>query len=260
MGAMSQATPFAESPRRPEKGEDQLAEINRKLDLLTEQVSYLYRRTAAIEELKDELMPVARDAMGALSEELVTLEHEFNSEEVVYLLRKLLRNTPRFIRLLDRLESIDGLVTEIEPLSKEVVRTVVDELEGVEQRGHFRVLKGALRALDQISSRITDDDIEALITNSALLVDTARNVARPEVLSMFARVVEAIGASDDALPERVGIIRLLRAMRDPRVQAGLGVGLNVLSAVGESVQPSLEAKDAAHEALQLGPGREMREE
>ena len=92
----------------------QLALINRKLDVLGGQVQHLYERTVALEELKDELMPIARDAMGALANELQEMEHELNSEELVELARKLLRNTPTLIRALDRLESVDGLVAERE--------------------------------------------------------------------------------------------------------------------------------------------------
>ena len=112
----------------------QLMAMDAKLDILTEQMGHLYRRTVALEELKDELMRIAKDGMAALTVELSEIEHEFNAEEIQHLLRKALRSTPRLIRLLDMLESVDGLVTEIEPLGKEVMKDLVCKLHTAEEK------------------------------------------------------------------------------------------------------------------------------
>lgn len=229
-------------PPREDGGEElreQLAAMNRKLDLLTEQVAYLHRRTRAVDELKDELMPVARDAMAALSEELTAVEHEFNSEEVIYLLRKLVRNTPRFIRLLDHLESVEDFAQELAPLGKDVVRTVVTELDGMERRGYFRLLRGGLAVLDRVATHYTQEDIDRLAGNIVTVLDTVDNVTRPEVLAVANRAADVFHADADE-PEKVGPWRLLASLQDPQVQTGLGVLLRILRQVANSSRKERE--------------------
>ena len=127
--------------------------------------------------------------------ELSTIEHEFNSEEIAELVRKLLRNTPTLIRMLDRLEAFDGLLAEIEPLGRDVVRELIDRLQVMEERGYFRLLRGGLELVDRISSHATQEDIDRLADNVVSMVDTVKRITQPE---MLARTNDAIAALDAA--------------------------------------------------------------
>ena len=211
--------------------EEQLASINEKLDQLTAQVSYLHKRTRAFEELRDEMMPIARDAVHAVSEELMAIEHEFNSEEVIYLLRKLLRNTPRFIRLLDRLESLDGLTAELEHLGHDVVRTAITELEAMERKGYFQLLKGGLAVLDKIAAHYTQEDIDRLANNIVVVLETVDKLSSPDVLKMVGGSVDVIRGQGDDQPNPLGPWGMVKVMRDPEVQQGLGVMVQLLKQI-----------------------------
>ena len=216
--------------RRPDEAPEgldaRLERLDRKLDRLGDQVGHLYQRTVAMEELKDELMPLARDAMGAMQEELGAIEHEFNSDEIAYLLRKVLRNTPRFIRFLDRLEALDGLMVELEPLSKEVLRGAVDTLQQAEDRGWFRLLRGGLGLMDEVAAHASDEDIQRLHDNVLALVDTVKQMTQPQMLTMANETLRVMQAP--ASHHRVGVIGLMRALRDPEIQEGVGVLLELL--------------------------------
>jgi uncharacterized protein YjgD (DUF1641 family) len=201
----------------------ELALLNRKLDGLGQQVQHLYDRTRAVEELKDELMPVVRHALGAAGEELTAVEEEFNSEELVHLMRKLLHNTPALIRMLDRLESVDGLVTEVEPLGKEMMRNLIDRLEQAEQRGYFRLLQGATALFDRIAQHASVEDIERLADNIVPMIDTFKRMTQPDMLAKTNHALAVFEIPPDSDPPRVGLVGMLRAMRDPEIQEGLGL-------------------------------------
>jgi len=62
------------------------------------------------------------------------------------------------------------------------------------------------------------------------------------------------------VPERVGLLRLLRATRDPDVQAGLAVGLEVLRAVGASRSRQGRLTDDTRDVPELGPRNQREEE
>jgi uncharacterized protein YjgD (DUF1641 family) len=209
----------------------ELALLHRKLDVLSGQVQHLYDRTRALEELKDELVPVTRQALGAIGEELQAVELEFNSAELLHLLRKLLRNTPALIRLLDRLESLDGFASEFEPLGKEVVRNIIERLQQFEERGYFRLLQGALMLFDRVAQHATEEDIERLADNIVPMINTFKRMTQPELLAQTNAALSALQPPQQAASPRVGVWGLLRNLRDPEIQEGVGLLLEAMRQV-----------------------------
>jgi len=61
-----------------------------------------------------------------------------------------------------------------------------------------------------------------------------RNLTQPEVLDLADRASEALGGKAAARP--VGTFGLLKAMRDPEVQRGTGVLLDLLRSLGRDAQ------------------------
>jgi uncharacterized protein YjgD (DUF1641 family) len=216
---------------------EQLQLLTHKIDVLSQQVEHLYRRSMALEELKDELTHVARDAMGALQEELSEIEHEFNTEAITHLLRKLVRSTPRLIRLLQTLESMQDMADELGPLGKEMVRDLTDRLQHAEQRGYFRLLNGGLTIADQVAQNLTQEDIDRLAEQVPRLVGILKSLTEPRMLDIAGEVTGVLAAGEGERPAPVGIFGLLGAMRDPGVQAGLGVMVEILRRVAPSGDP-----------------------
>jgi len=214
--------------------------LHLKLDRLSEQVAHLYGRARALEELKDELVPVARDALSGLQRELGALEPELDAAEVTFLLRKLLRATPRFIWLLDRLESVAALVEEVEPLLKDVAHAGIERLDQAERRGYFRLLRGGLALFDRIATHYSQADLDALSDNLVTILDTVKSFTQPRVLG-FAQ--SALAAATTAAPPRVTLWGLVRALREPEMQQALGVTLEMLRHVARrsTAAPALPA-------------------
>jgi len=220
----------------------ELRRLNDRLDVLSGQVDHLYRRTLAAEELKDELVPVAKDVMAALRDKLGEMESEFNSEEVVHLLRKLLRSTPRFIRLLDHLESFESLVDDVQPLGRDMVRSTVETLQHAEDRGWFRMSKGAMDLFDRIASQTMQEDIDRLGDNLMLIINTVKRMTQPEMLTVANNALSTLDADHEA-PPKVTFWRLLRSMREPEIQEGLGVLLEMTRQVARRPHKATNSND-----------------
>lgn len=204
----------------------ELRRMNDRMDVLSRQVDHLYRRTVAAEELKDELVPVLRDAIAAASEKLGEMETEFNSEEVAHLMRKALRSTPRFIRLLDHLENLESLVDEVQPLSRDVVRTAVEFLQRAEDRGWFRLMSGGMELFDRVASQTSQEDVDRLADNLMLIVHTVKRMTQPEVLKVANNALSTLEPEHEP-PPRVTFWGLMRAMREPEIQEGIGMLLEM---------------------------------
>ncbi|OQY82502.1 MAG: hypothetical protein B6D41_18275, partial [Chloroflexi bacterium UTCFX4] len=104
--------------------ETAFADLNRKLDLLAQQVAYLTaqaqqaeRARQAREELTRDLMPVANDVFRLATEQLAETQEYVDLNDLLRLFKRLLRNTPMLERMLDQLESASELFDTMMPLS-----------------------------------------------------------------------------------------------------------------------------------------------
>jgi uncharacterized protein YjgD (DUF1641 family) len=149
------------------------------------------------------------------------MEHEFNSEEVVYLLRKLLRSTPRFVWMLDRMESFAEFVEELTPISRELMKSGIEWLDQAEKKGYFRIAKGAASFADRVGETYQQEDVEGLRANVVRIMDSALRGL-------------------DQQPQPLSPWGLFRALRDPEIQEGMGVAVEVLRRVSREVKASAE--------------------
>jgi chromosomal replication initiation ATPase DnaA len=120
---------------------DQLGEINRKLDLLAQnmlvmgqQVNFLMeqadnnrRRLQSVDDLLADLTPVVKDVYAAAEEQLEEMQQFVTLEDVTALAKRLARNTRNFNELLDTLESAQDFVRDAAPLTKEMMTEATDD-------------------------------------------------------------------------------------------------------------------------------------
>lgn len=229
--AVSTATPTPAPAIPPTASDtDRLAALERKLDRMAEQMEILYQRSQAVDDLREELAVVGREVLGAAGEELAVVQDALDAETLRHLMRALVRSVPLLLRALERLESLDALMQELEPLGRELLLGLTEQLERAEARGYFRLARGSAALLDRISTHATEEDIQRLADNIVVIVDTVKRMTQPQMLDAVNRVVEVLDHPENhAHP--VGLFGLLRALRDPEVQRGLGVAVELLRQV-----------------------------
>jgi uncharacterized protein YjgD (DUF1641 family) len=119
----------------------------------------------------------------------------------------------------------DALTTAIEENPEEVVRLL-------RRLGQVNDL---LDTLDLATAALDDEMVRTLARTSASLGEVADAAADPDTVQGIETTLEAIGEASAAEPGRVGTIGLLRALRDPDVQRGMGFLLAIARATGEGL-------------------------
>src|SRR6516164_4176612 len=132
------------------EAEDQIAEINRKLDLIAEALSYQKRHRLEMEDLKDDLTIVGKDFYQTAVAELEELSESFRAGDLVFLLKKLLRNTNNLTKAFEQLESIRDFLVDLRPISREVYNDALAKMEALERKGYFQFAGGAASILDAL--------------------------------------------------------------------------------------------------------------
>ena len=209
-----------------------LQELNKKVDRIAEQVAFISVQQQAWEELKKDAMPIVKDAYNVVVSELSQIDREFSIEDVWQLTRKLIRNTRTLTEMLDLLLSLHDLLNDFSPLSKQMVSSAIEGLRDMEQKGVFEVMKGLTRVADKILETHKPEDLERLADNIEIIMDTMKKVTQPELLEVVNNSVALVSKEQKSQP--VGMFGMLKAIRDPEIQSGLGIMLEMLREISKT--------------------------
>ncbi len=225
-------------------GETTLADLNQKIDLLTQQVAYLTAQAQQAErarqdraELMRDLMPVANDAFRLATEELEEVQEYVDLQDILRLFKRLLRNTPMLERMLDQLESVSELVDTMMPLSDQAFEKAVDTLQMLEHKGYFTFAQGGIKIADNVVTSFTREDVEKLGDNIVLILNVVKNMTQPEIMR-FVQNTMLVAEKEIEKPVDTSLPALLGQMRDPHVRRGLALTMRVMSVIGAQAAPS----------------------
>jgi len=215
-----------------------LMDLNSKIDALTTQVAYLTEQTHLAErqrqeraELMQDLLPIAHDAYGLITAQLEDVQPYMAPEDLLRLVKQLLRNGPMLEKLLGQLESLADLVESVGPLSNDVFAQAVTTLQGMEQRGYFTFAKGGAQIADTIVTSFGEEDVKRLGDNVVLILNTVKDMTQPEIMGFVRNFVANVELEVEK-PVNTSLPALLGQMRDANVRRGLALTMRVLRVIG----------------------------
>ena len=215
-----------------------LMDLNSKIDALTTQVAYLTEQTRLAErqrqeraELMQDLLPIANDAYGLITAQLEDVQQYVAPEDLLRLVKQLLRNGPMLEKLLGQLESLADLVESVGPLSNDAFAQAVTTLQGMEQRGYFTFAKGGAQIADTIVTSFGEEDVKRLGDNVVLILNTVKDMTQPEIMGFVRNFVANVELEVEK-PVNTSLPALLGQMRDPNVRRGLVLTMRVLRVIG----------------------------
>ena len=221
--------------------EQQLLEIRERLDFLTEYVRAEQRRQREMTELKQDLALIAKDVFQAVVVELEEVGGHFDTQDLLFLVKKLLRNTRNLNKMLDQVESVAGFLEDAKPLGKEVFSELLENLNEFDRKGYFEFLKAVLQIFDKIVTSFTAEDVALLRDNIVSILLTLKNLTQPEVLKSLNNAVSFFQKMDVAVEKDVSFIALMKEFRNPEVRRGIAFLLafakNMASLKGNSLSP-----------------------
>ena len=187
-----------------------LTQMNDKLDTLIVFMEEQQTRQRAMEELRNDMIPIANHLIKLTIDELAEIGTEFKAEDLLFLLKRLLRNTRLLINLVDQLEAVMGFADETQLLGKQVFNTLVENLDQLEQKGYFQLAGEGMQVLDQVVEQLGPEDVQAI---GDVMLQSLKSLREPA-------------------PEKApSMVYLLKEMNDPQVRIGLSKMLNVMKSL-----------------------------
>jgi uncharacterized protein YjgD (DUF1641 family) len=198
-----------------------------RLDRLESQIAPLAATARAFGELREELTPRVNEAVQALIVELADVEADFQLEDLLFLIKKMMRNIRNLDFALDQMKNLIDFALTAEPLLKSSVPQVISFLDDLEQRGVLRLLSTGLEVLRKVGASYSAEELQQTADGMVRLAGILKTLTAPEALDLLERSAELPARVDLSAARAVGSWGMLRAMGDPQVQQGLGVLLEL---------------------------------
>lgn len=212
------------------KNEEMILE---RLERIESQLAPLAQTSASMQELKDDLMPLANRASQLLIKELEDVEASFQLEDLLALFKRMLRSVRNITFALDQLENIIDFVTTLEPLLQSAVPKIINYLDELEQKGIFRIIQATLDIRAKVAEAYTPEDIEQIGNGLVALLGVTKKITDPKAISFIEKFAEIPAQLDLAQSKGIGPFGLLWASSNAEVKQGLGVLMELTKAMGQ---------------------------
>jgi uncharacterized protein YjgD (DUF1641 family) len=207
-----------------------------KLDYITRAYDEQRQRQEEFNELKNDLIPVANHMIKLSIDELAEIGTDFQAEDLLFLLKRLLRDTHLLVGLLNSLESTMELVDETSRIGQQVFNQAVMSLDRLEREGYFTFAQSGWRIVERIVNEFSEEDIDALGDNVVTILTTVRNLTQPEIMNLTNNAIQAI--QDEPVSDGdISVWALVRDLNDPQVRKGMARLLNMLKVIAD--QPDI---------------------
>ncbi len=145
---------------KTENVQEQINQINQKLDLVLHYVNEQRLKSEMIEDLVSDVSIISKDLFTSAVEELDTHGIELNVDDIKLLVFKLIRNVNNFSQAMDMFESITDLLKDVGPIINEAGIDFTHKLHEFEQKGYFEFFKQMANLFDNavVAYQKTDFD------------------------------------------------------------------------------------------------------
>jgi uncharacterized protein YjgD (DUF1641 family) len=216
--------------------------ILERLDRIERRIAPLSETAMSMKELKNDLMAMAQPVSKSLIKDLESVESAFQLEDLGALSKRMLRSVKHIIYALDQLENIIDFVTTIEPVLRLTVPQLIAYLNGLEEKGVFRIIKATYDIRAKIATTYTAEDIEQIGDGLVALLGVAKKLSDPQLAALLENLAE-VGASVDLTKSKdVGPFGFFSACSGPESKRGLGVLLELTKAMGDLKTSSLASQ------------------
>ncbi|MFC1731893.1 DUF1641 domain-containing protein [candidate division KSB1 bacterium] len=204
------------------KIENQINEINQKLDFVIEHVNQQRLKQQSIEDLVEDLSIVGKDVFQNTVKELDRAGVEMDSEALSNLGLKLIRNIGTINEMFDLLISTNDFIKDVSPVLKEMGLDAIHKINDLEKKGYMDFIKELAKISDNIVTHFSVDDVRMLSDNVVTILETVKNLTQPDMLSAMNNAMKIYKNLETTEIEEYSLWRAFKEMRSPEMKRGIG--------------------------------------
>lgn len=202
--------------------QEQINEINRKLDLILDEAYIQRQNREAVNDLLEDMSVVGKDAFRHMVEKLDNAGVEIDGEAFGCLIVRLIRNIPNLGMIVETIESLTDFVGDATPVIKQIGLDGVKKFHEMEQKGYFEILSQLSITMDTLMSKYNVEDLRKLSEYLVPVADTVISLADPKIIKKINSVTFALREIDPDKVEEYSIWKLMRELNKPEIKKSLG--------------------------------------
>lgn len=216
--------------------QEQINDINRKLDIVLEEVMAQRETRQSIEDLTTDLTMVGTDVFKSTVTELDNAGVEVDGEAVKQLMLKLVRNVGTINEMFEMMESVNDLAKDLTPVLHQLGLDGIKLMNEMEEKGYIDFFKEGLTVIKNIVDHFSVDDVKELADSVVTILETVKNLTQPEMLkAMNSGLVVYKSIDVNSVPE-YSLFKAARAMNSKEMRRGLGFMITFLKNIATETE------------------------
>jgi len=216
--------------------QEQINDINRKLDIVLDEIVAQKETRQSIEDLTADLTIISKDVFASTVTELDNAGVEVDGEGVKLLVLKLFRHIDTLTDLFDMLESGKDLLADLTPIIQQVGLDSIHTMNGLEQKGYFDFIRQSMKIVDNIITHFSSEDVQLLADNIVTILETVKNLTQPDMLKAINSALIVYKSIDLENVEEYSIFKALREMNSKEMKKGIGFMITFLKNISKETK------------------------
>lgn len=220
--------------------EDRIAELDRKLDFIVEELASLRRLRESAEDLAADLSLVGKSAMRDAVEAFGTAD--LSPQEIAGLLKAALANAHLFENLIQQMQSATDFIEDVQPILRDGMRRTIQVTQALHEKGYFQAAAAGLRAGDALIRSHSAEDWRQVEASVPQLIGLLRELTKPEVLQALEAIIHGFGRVQATMDVNKSVFALMRDLKSPDARRGVAILVEFLKVVGAHAVPATSGK------------------
>ena len=213
--------------------QEQINEINRKLDIVLDEIVAQKQTRQSIEDLTADLTIISKEVVASTVTELDNAGVEVDGEAVKQLALKLVRNVDTLTELFEMLESGKDLLADLTPIIQQVGLDSIHMMNDLEKKGYFDFIQQSIKIFDNIVTHFSTEDLQMLADNIVTILETVKSLTQPDMLKAINSGLIVYKSIDVENIEEYSIFKALREMNSKEMRRGIGFMITFLKNISK---------------------------